>query len=209
MALTTYAQLTAAVARWVGGSDASTAASTGLTNTIDDLVTIAEARIFREAWTKDREASFNQVTSSGVIAVPGDYSKFKFAYVDGTPVQALERRSASWIYSNFGTRSSVGKPKYIARDSSNFIFGPYPDSGYTVKGVYYKNLPTLSSAVYALFTNNPDLYLFACLAESIILIGRDDRIPLWEAKYKSILDKVNLLDQAEDVSGGALQMRLG
>ena len=209
MAITTYAELKTAVARWTSGADSATPTTAGIPNTIDDLITIAEQRIFREAWTKDREGAFNQAISSGAIAVPTDYVKFKFAYIDGTPVQSLERRSATWIYSNFGTRSSVGKPKYIARDATNFIFGPFPDSGYTVKGVYYNRPGTLSSAAYNLFTNNPDLYLFACLAESSILIGRDDRIPLWEAKYNAILAKVNLLDQAEDVSGGDLQMRLG
>lgn len=209
MAITTYAELKTAVARWTGGSDASTAATLGLTDSIDDLVTVAESRIFRETRTKDTEASLSTAIASGVIAVPSDYIALKFSYVDGTPVQKLERRSAEWIYSNYGTRSANGKPKFIARETTNFIFGPYPDSGYTIKGVYFKKLAALSTAVHNLFTNNPDLYLFGCLAESIILIGRDDRIPLWEAKYIKILNDVNGFARAEDVSGSSLQMRLG
>jgi len=209
MALTTYDELKTAIARWTGGSDVSTATTMGIPSTIDDLVTIAESRIFREAKTKDTEASLSTAISSGVIAVPSDYISLKFAYIDGTPVQTVERRSAEWIYANYGTRSAVGKPKFIARETTNFIFGPYPDSGYTIKGVYYKRLAALSSAVHALFSNNPDLYLFGCLAESIILIGRDDRIALWEAKYNKILNDVNGYARAEDASGGSLHMRLG
>ena len=48
---------------------------------------------------------------------------------------------------------------------------------------------------------------FACLAESEILIGRDARIPIWEAKYQRILMDVNGADKAEDSSGSSLQMR--
>lgn len=209
MALTTYAELKTAVARWTGGSDASTAATTGMTNTIDDLVTIAESRIFRESRTKDTEASISTAIASGVIAVPSDYIALKFAYVDGSPVQTLQPRPAEWIYSNYSTRSATGKPKFIARETTNFIFGPYADSGYTVKGVYYKRLTALSSAVHNLFLNNPDLYLFGCLAESIILIGRDDRIPLWEAKYNKILNDINGVDKTSETANASLQMRLG
>lgn len=207
MAITTYSELKTAVSRWLGGSDESTAFTNGMDATIDDLVTVGEARIFREAKTKDTEASLSTAISSGVIAVPSDYLSLKYAYIDGTPVQTLERRSAQWIYENCPTRSSSGKPRFIARETTNFIFGPYADSGYTVKAVYYKKLAALSTTNHALFTNNPDLYLFGCLAESTILIGRDDRIPLWEGKYQKILADVNGYARAEDASGSPIRMR--
>ena len=182
--------------------------STDLTAVIDDLVTVAEARIFREARTKDTEASISTAIASGVVAVPSDYIELKFAYLDTTPSTILERRPAEWIYSQYPTRSSSGIPKCIAREAGNFIFGPYADSGYTLKGVYYKKLAALSTTAHALFTNNPDLYLFGCLAESEILIGRDARIPLWEAKYQKILADVNGQDRAEGASGSTLRMRI-
>ena len=209
MAISTYNQLGVAVARWVGGSDASDSTALGFPLAIADVITIAEARIFREARTKDTEASMTTTISSGVVAVPSDYIALKFAYIDATPVQTLERRSAEWIYSNYSTRTASGMPKYIGRDASNFIFGPYPDSGYTVKGVYYKKLAALSTTAHALFTNNPDLYLFGCLAEAELIVGKDARVQVWEAKYQKILADVNGVDRAEGSSGGALQMRVG
>ena len=209
MAITTYAELKTAVARWVGGADDETATTMGIASTIDDLVTIAESRIFRECKTKDTEASFTTTVSSGVVAVPADYISLKFAYVDGTPVQTLEPRSAEWIYSAYATRSASAKPKAIAREAGNFIFGPYPDSSYTIKGVYYKRLAALSSGVHALFTNNPDLYLFGCLAEAGILVGQDKRIQLWEAKYNKILNDVNGYDRQSETGRAGLQMRAG
>ena len=207
MAITTYAELKTAVARWTGGSDDSTAALLGLTSTIDDLVTVAEARIFREARTRDMENPLNATVSSGVIALPMLYVELKFAYVDGSPTAPLERRSAEWIYANYPSRSGSGQPKFIGREGTNFIFGPYPGT-YTIKGSYYKRFAALSTAVHALFTANPDLYLFGCLAESGILIGQDARIPLWESKYQKILMDVNGEDDREDHSGSTLRMRV-
>jgi len=202
MAITTYAQLKTAVTSWL---DVSTAT---LSTTIDDLVTIAEARIFREARTRDTEAVLSGTIASGVVAVPSDYIALKFAYLVTSPSQILERRPAEWIYSQYPIRSSAGRPKYIGREAGNFIFGPYADSGYTLAGVYYKKLAALSTTAHALFTNNPDLYLFGCLAESEILIGRDERLPIWRTKYAEILAQVNGVAREEDSSGGTLRMRV-
>ena len=209
MSITTYAELKTAVGRWVGASDDATATSLGITSTIDDLVTIAEKRILREVRSKDTETAISSVISSGVIAVPSDYVAIKYLYLNTTPAQFLEPRSPVWIYENYPYRSSEDQPKFFARETTNFIFGPYPDSTYTVKGVYYKTPATaLSAGVYDLFTNNPDLYLFGCLAEAEILIGKDARIPLWEAKYKKILSDVNGLNMSAELGSGSLRMRI-
>lgn len=202
MSFTTYALFKTSLATWLDVS------ATDLSTIIDDLVTVAETRIFREARTRDMEYALSSTISSGVVALPTGYVALKFAYIDGTPTQKLERRPAEWIYDSYPTRSASGKPCFIAREGTNFIFGPYADSAYTVKGIYYKRLTAVSSSPNALFLANPDLYLFACLAESEIVIGRDTRIPLWETKYKMILDRVNGEDKAEDQSGSTLQMRV-
>lgn len=203
MSINTYSTLKTAIVSWLNITTADIASQ------IDDLVTLGETRIFRKARTRDMEVPLSSTIASGVIALPASYVALKFAYIDGTPTQRLERRSAEWIYMQYPVRSSEGKPKYIAREGTNFIFGPYADSAYTVKGIYYKRLDVLSSSVNALFSSNPDLYLFACLAESEPIIGRDQRIALWESKFQSILAEVNGEDQAEDHSSGVLQMRIG
>jgi len=174
-----------------------------------DLVTVAENRLFREARTRDMETSFSTSMSSGTVALPSGYLALKTAYVNSSPIQSLERRPAEWIRINYPDNANSSVPKYIARYGGNFIFGPYPDSAYTVKGIYYQQPTAISgAALNTLFTTNPDLYLLACLAESEIIIGRDARIPIWEAKYQRILADVNGVDKAEDASGSSLQMRV-
>lgn len=202
MAITTYAELKTAIVSWL---DVPTAT---FTSQIDDLVTVGEKRLFREARTRDMESAISSVIAGGVIALPTDYVAIKYAYIDGSVVSRLERRPADWIYQTYPIRSADARPKYIARESTNFIFGPFPDSAYTVKGIYYRRQTIIASTPNALFLANPDLYLFSCLAESEPLIGRDARVALWEAKYQRILADVNGEDRTEDASGGGLQMRV-
>jgi hypothetical protein len=203
MTISTYAQLKTAITNWMDVT------ASDLTTQIDDLVTVAEHRIFREARTRDMETALSATVASNVVALPSNYVAMKYCYVDGTPVQALERRPPEWIYATYTDRGQNGKPKYFAREATNFIFGPSPDSAYTVKGIYYVRLAALSAGANALFTANPDLYLFACLAESEIIIGRDARIPIWEAKYGKVLQQVNGEDATEGSSGSGLRMRVG
>jgi hypothetical protein len=203
MSISTYAELSTAIVNWLDVPAASFPSGG-----ISDLITVGEKRLFREARSRDMEYALSDTIAAGVIALPASYVSLKFAYINGSPISRLERRPAEWIYQQYPIRSSTGRPKFIGRDSTNFVFGPYPDSGYTVKGIYYRRLTVIETAPNALFLANPDLYLFACLAECEPLIGRDARITLWEAKYQKILSMINGEDRAEDASGGGLQMRV-
>ena len=199
MAITTYAELQTSVKSWLHRAD--------LDSIIPDFITLAEARIFREVRARSMETALSDTIASGVIALPTGYIELKYAYVNRTPVKTLKRREARFIYEKYPTRSGMGEPRYIAREASNFIFGPYPDSAYTITGVYYKNIGPLSSSAHALFTDNPDLYLWASLAEAEPYMKNDKRIMLWETKYQAIKDAVNGLAEREDFSGSDLQMR--
>lgn len=198
MAITNYAELQTAVGNWLHRAD--------LTSIIPDLITLGETRIFREVRVRVMESALSSQIASGVIAVPADYLDLKFAYVDGAPVSQLQRATASQIYTQYPLRSSHGKPKKIAREGANFIFGPYPDSTYTIKGIYYAKPTVVSSSANALFTANPDLYLFAALCEAAPYIGNDSRVGLWEQKYASIKALMHAEDKNEYGSGGGLEV---
>lgn len=201
--ITNYASLKTGIAGWLDVS------ASELSSQIDDLIMVGEKRIFREVRTRDMEVALNATISNGVIALPTGYVALKNARINTSPVVELERRSAEWIYKNYGFQSSSGIPKYIARDRTNLIFGPYPDSAYNVIGTYYVRLDSIANSVTALFSSNPDIYLMAALAEAEPLLGRDPRIPMWQQKYTEILTQMNGEDKTEDQSGSALQMRVG
>lgn len=208
MSFASYTSFGDSLASWLLDRNSATITDLGVTM-IADLITVGEARIFREARTRDMETEFSGTASDAGLALPASYLGLKSAYVASSPAQSLERRPAEWIRLTYPQNGNSGIPKYIARYASNFIFGPYPDSAYTIKGVYYKQLTAISgAAVNALFTTNPDLYLFACLSKGIIILGNSPKIPIWEAEYQKILADVNGMDKAEDASGSSLQMRV-
>ena len=196
--ITTWATLKTEVANQLNRTD--------LTNDVPFFIQLAEFRIYRELRVRQMETVLNSTMSSGQIAVPSGYRSLKFAYIDGTPVQKLERKDAEWIYHNYPTRSASSKPFYIARDGGNFIFGPFPDSAYTVKGVFYKQLDLLSDSNTSnwLITDAPDLIYFAALCEAKPWLGDDERIAIWERKYEVVKQRVQLADNAEEFSGGPL-----
>ena len=200
MSIANYSDLKQSVTNWLNRSDLSTY--------IPDFITLGEKRIFREVRIRAMEESLSTAISSGVVVLPSDYVQLKHAYINGSPVQSLQRKSAEWIYSKYPTRSSQSKPLYIAREAGNFIFGPYPDSAYTVKGVYYKRLTALSDSNTTNWftTNAPDLLLFSALLEAEPFIQNDERLVLWEAKYQSAKRGIQDEEGIESNSGSPISM---
>lgn len=199
MSITNYSELQTAVGNWLHRSD--------LSGIIPDLITLGEKRIFRQVRCRVMETTLSGTIASGVIAVPADFLELKYAYINTTPVSVLKKSSASQIYTKYPLRTSDAKPTCIAREGTNFIFGPYPDSTYSVSGIYYAKPTVVSSSANALFTANPDLYLFAALCEASPYIKDDPRIPIWEAKFAQILEDIRAEDANEAASGGGLMVR--
>ena len=203
---TDYTSFGNSLAAWLTDQDSSTITDIGV-NLTADLISIGETRIFREVRTRDMETAFSDTITAGMLALPASYLALKSAYLDASPNVSLERRSAEWIRLSYPQSTTSGIPKFIARYGTNFIFGPYPDSNYSILGVYYKNIGPLSSSAHTLFTNNPDLYLFASLAAAAPYLKDDKRVLLWEAQYKSALLDAQKQSDDEEGSGDALEIR--
>lgn len=200
MAITNYATLASAVASLLDVNYADISA------VADVLIANGEKRIFREVRTRHMETAIATAIANGVIALPSDYVETRYAFVDGSPDQLLEMVPASFIYAKYPPGGDTGKPLYMAQDGGNLIFGPSPDSGYTVQLAYYRRLDAVQTSATSFFLANTDLYCMAALLETDVVLGRDGRYPLWEGKYRMIKDLVN----AETTKGrfsGPLTMR--
>ena len=184
MALTTYAELKDSISNWLKRSD--------LSAYLDDLITLAETRIFRDVKNQGIYATYSEAISNGTTTVPSGFlgwrdvrivsGSYKWPLTVATPNQTLQ---------SLDYPAHTRAPKYISNDGSTFSYYPYPDGEYTVEGTYYKKPSPLSTAVYSLFTNNPDLFLFGALAEAAPFLKDDKRVELWEAKYRQIVNDVN------------------
>jgi hypothetical protein len=198
LALASYANLTAAIADELHRSD--------LTTPIADFILRGEKRIHREVRATEMEATYSGTIAAGVIAVPTDFLAWRAVYIDSNGAKILQPKDWEWVLANYPTRSADGIPKFIARNATNFEFGPWPDSTYAVKGTYYKRLTTVSSNWNALATANPDLYLYAALTQASAYIGDDPRIPLWESAYQMTKDAINAEAIGIDFGGGPLRV---
>jgi hypothetical protein len=202
MSLTTYAELQTAIA--------SELHRDGLTSYIPDFITRAESRINSKLRIRQMETTQASTMAAGVIAVPTNYIELKDAYISSTaPYAKLERKSADWIYDKYPYRTSDGIPKFMAREASNFIFGPFPDSDYVVTLVYYNRLAPLSMAVNSVFTSYPGLWLYGALLEAEGFLKNDKRIALWGSRFEELFKLVQMESDDEDFSGSVLTVVAG
>lgn len=200
MAISNYSELTTAIANWSERAD--------LTDRIPEFIALGEARIYRDLRIRAMETALSAVIASGVIAVPSGYVEMKHAYIDGSHVVRLIRKTPEWIYRNYPTRSADAKPLFFAREGENFIFGPYPNSDYTVKGIYYKRLPALSETnTTNWFTaNEPGILLFSALYELGDYIMDAEAQSKWGGKYEKERERIQAQDSAEEFSGSLMSM---
>ena len=199
MAITSFTTLKAAVEDYLDRTD--------IPGPITDAIMFGENRIYRDVRVADMETALSATTSSGVIAVPSGYIEMKFMYIDTAPIQALQRKDLSFIYENFPTRSADSKPTFFAREGTNFIFGPFPDTNYSIKGIFYKKLTALapgSNESNFIITDFPEALLFAALVECEPFLQNDERLVIWESKYQEAIKQIQAQEDAEALSGSPL-----
>lgn len=208
--ITSYSSLQTAVGDWLARADI---VSQGF---VPNFIQNWEERFYRQPKNFGRwmEASFAGTIASSVLAVPSDYLELKYSYVNTTPASRLDRMSLNQLYGRYPRNGETGLPQLIARDLTNFVFGPAPDSNYSISGVYYAK-PTLmrsfanDAAAHWIIVNAPDLALYGALLEATPFLQNDKRIPTWQAYYMQSLQDYRDLRDDEEVSGSPPQEVLG
>jgi hypothetical protein len=201
--ITSYSDLKASIAEYAHRTD--------LTAPIINFIADAEARIYNDLRLRSMETAFSEAIASGSVAVPSGLLAWKYLYVDGSTAQKLTRKDAEWIYTNYPSRSAGGKPVYFAREAETLIFGPYPDSAYTIKGIYYKRLAALSDSNTSnwFITDAPDLLRYAALAEAAAWTRDERDVTLFEGKYQTIKTRLERTERNEAFSGSQLSVTQG
>lgn len=199
-----YSSLQTAVGDYLARGDLSTF--------IPNFIQNWEESFLREPKNFGRwmETDLDVTISSSVAAVPADYLGLKYAYVDGSPSSRLDRRSLNQVLGEFPRGGDTGLPLRITRGGSNFLFGPEPDSDYTIKGWYWAK-PTLirnfaaDAAAHYVIVNTPDVALFGALLQATPFIKDDDRIAIWQTMHDRALQSYRNLQREEDQSGSPSQ----
>lgn len=157
MSITTYSELQTAIGTWSHRAD--------LTSVATDFITLAEARLNRELRVSGMESS-TAISASSSVALPTDFLEARSLYVDSNPYSTIEYVSPEFFTKKYNTSNS-GVPKVFTIKGGNIQIAPSPDTTYTLNLTYYAKIPALSvtNTTNWLLTNNPDVYLWACLHE--------------------------------------------
>ncbi|KVU10662.1 hypothetical protein WK62_05200 [Burkholderia ubonensis] len=203
-----YNSLKQAVQDWFARAD--------LGGWIDYFIQMAEADIYRDIFrlnfgrgVRAIEASLNVTIANGVAALPTGYLALKQGVISsGGNTWELERKSTEFIYTQYPDRTPSGIPAYIAREGSNFIFGPFPDSNYTVTGTYWQRPAQLTSvnSVNWLVNTIPTVMLAACLKFAARFNKDEEGLAMWDGIYQSQLEAFVLAERAEETSGSTPAM---
>ena len=179
MAISTYAELVTALGNWLHRD--------GLTNRIPEFIVLGEARIGREVEARQMEQRVSTPAAT-IISLPSDYMSMRAVRIRGATIGWLDYMTPDEFFRTTAS-SSVSTVKKYTIFGDELVFPITP--GGDIEVWYYKSLAPLSSALNGLFTENPDLYLYAALAEAAPFILNAERMAIYEAKFKQIVDSVN------------------
>jgi hypothetical protein len=201
MAISTYSELTTAVANWLDRDD--------LTLRIPEFVTLAEAKFNRTLRLRSMEAKYTADTVAGQrnLALPTGYIQMRNFQVNTSPLTTLSYVTPE-IYDRLWGGSTLGIPKFYTILANEVSFGPIPASVVEVEMLFYKNFTNLSSTVATnwLIINAPDAYLYGSMVQAEPFIMNDERVALWGAFLNKAIQELQEQDNKDRHSGSALRV---
>ncbi len=188
-----YSELTQAIKDYTENTE-----STFVTN-IPNFVRQAEERIFRDITIPELRRNVTGTLSAGgqYTARPSDFlATFSMAVVSGGDYTYLLDKDVNFIREAYPSAATQGLPKYYSifdgdtgSDHGNFLFGPTPDSNYTLELHYYYDPPSIvTSSTSWLGDNAEATLLYGSLIEAYTFMkGEGDMVQLYNERYASAL----------------------
>ena len=181
MALSTYAELKAAVGAWSFNRSDLPAA---------DLVALGEARLNRDLRLRAMETDAALAATPGErdIPLPADFqAPLALWREDGAGRIPLRRVSGPIAVS-----STPGWPDYWTIEGESVAF-ERPSETADAYGLRYLRRLTLSDAQPAnwLLTNHPDAYLAAALVEAALWAADEEQAVRWQSRYQAAVEAIN------------------
>jgi len=202
MALSTYTGLLAAVADYLNRADLSTQ--------IVDFVTLAEAKFNRNLRVRAMMTRDAPSATSEYLALPSDFLEMYSLKLDVSNLSAApslqyvgEQEAAELIAARV-----TGNMRWYTITDGYCQFIPAPSTATTLRRVYYAKVPALSSnSANWLLTKSPDLYLYSALLEASPFLKDDERLPIWAAAQKQLMDDMTLENERAMRPQNAIAMR--
>lgn len=173
---------------------------------LEDLMIAAEFRI----WAALKVPEMRSFLSLTYAAGGHDVSEFDSGHilrvssvvvdVDSTTRwtlgEAAEDILRQWMIENDTDSPRVYGFLAETDGTNKFAIGPEP-TGKTVGVSYYRKYDPLSTAVNAVFTKYPHIWLAALLVESFLYLKEMDSFQIWEAKLGDFINLANELGKGQ------------
>lgn len=205
MALTTWTELKAAVADWLGRTDLTTPIA-------DDYIPLAEAEIKRRV--RRMTESTTIYISAANMDGPTDMAEPISLHLDtGSPSLDVPLKLCSpAMLAEVRARNDdvAGRPTHYAFYDEQLQFAPSPDQSYDGILVYYQQITALGSgnATNTVLTQAPDAYLYGALLASARYLEHDERVPQWQAAFDAAIEQLNTVAERESYAGSVTDVRL-
>lgn len=175
-------------------------------DTLGRLLVDAQKRIYRDVKSRWNEVEFSGVAVTGNFApLPDDFESPSIAHFGRQALIATDETVLRDYWASTG-----GIEKYFAVAGSSYTFWPAIADGTLLQGRYYARLPDVSDdnlADNVLFQNADDVFVYGALVESAPFFGAKEQMPVWESKYGSIVETLNLHSQRAAYGVGRLMQR--
>jgi hypothetical protein len=204
-AIDSYNTLLANVADWLDRPD--------LDNAIPKFIQMAEASLARDPRLREVTCRGTFSLAADGVALPDDYKELESWYHDGPvyfgPIRITSASALSDHKRRYGT---TGVPAYAAILDQRIYFAPEPDATYVTRMSYYRKVTPLAGSASGtnwLLADNPDIYLYATLAEAAPYVRDDARVAFWRAELERRLEDFHQSVSNTQFSGRMRQMISG
>ena len=204
MALTNYTTLKTSIANWLNRSD--------LTDEIaDDFIKLTEADFNSKLRVRKMIAQTSFTVDTETEALPTGFLQVRDIYIlSGNTKYPLTYQTPSQMDSTVGT-STTGRPSSYTILGDTFRFSPKPDDSYTAYINYYKSFDALSdtNTTNYILSTHPAIYLYGSLFHAANFLGgiNPQQVQTWQQMYATTMERLELNDREDQVSGSPLQIR--
>lgn len=201
MALSTYAELRAAVADTLNRDD--------LAGAIPDFIRLMTAEASSKLRVRQMVCRSTATIDGEYAALPPNFCGVKAVSLLTSPVTPLAFVDAAELRAMKAQDGAAGRPRYYtvfgspgaAAASGEVQFLPAPDGEYVVEFLVYEAIPDLATyETNWLLDRYPHVCLYGALKQSAPYLKDDERLPMWAQLFEDGLAAARAAD-AFEVSG--------
>jgi len=203
MAISTYAELKAAIADFLNRDD--------LTSVIPTFIVAAEKQMQKEIRHHRMMRRSEGQIDSRYSPVPPTWLETIRLHISGNPSYRLELTSLDdMLQLREQSGGASGRPTHYAHFGENIEVYPTPDAEYDIELMYYEKIPALSDSNTSnwLLEVAPEAYLYGALMNSAPYLKDDDRMQVWGGLYAGAVAAVNKEADRARFGGSGLRMRV-